>query len=106
MEKSLKLLITIEIEAVTNGNWNQLTLSNVWYVLKIKMNLYYVLPTHDKIPNSMFKSTSEVCNFKIINDVILVGIRDRFERLFKLVTKSVKSHLPIKTNEVDEEDLL
>lgn len=88
----------IDIEAAVRGKWHRITLADVWCVPGIQKNLFSVLVAHDKNSDSQFHSTPEIMNFKVDNDVILVGVRKRFGGLYKLAVRSVK---PTSTNEIN-----
>ena len=72
----------------------------------IKKNLFSVLAAHDKHPDSQFLSTTEIGNFKVGKDVVLVGVRKRYGGLFKLAVRSVKPTSPNEVNVTGKENLL
>ena len=94
---------TVEVEVEVSGKRSQLSLEDVWYVPKIQKNLLSVLAAHDKNTNSTFISTPTICNFKIGEEVALVGTRARYGGLFKLKMRSIKQ---AEVNAVSQGDLL
>lgn len=75
-------------------------------VPKIQKNLFFVLAAQDKNPNSRFASTVDVCKLKIGQDIKLVGVRDRFGGLFKLLIRCIKPYSSAKVNIINKENLL
>lgn len=96
----------IDVEAAVNEKWYKLTLEDVWYVPKIQKNLFSVLTAQGKNPKNKFTSTVNVCHLKIDQDVKLIGIRNRFGGLFKLLMRYIKSYYPTEVNMINKDNLL
>ena len=98
---------TAHLKAVVSGQQHDVELNNVWYVPKLNRNLFSVLAAQDKVENSLFISTSTICNLNIDDKKVLVGARDQKGGLFRLVARTV---LPAATtsvlNMVSDEDTL
>ncbi|BES91891.1 Hydra magnipapillata [Nesidiocoris tenuis] len=80
---------SIDVEAIVNQKRRIVTLSDVWYVPKIRRNLFSVLAAQDKNVNSKFVSTREECAFIVNDDLILKGRRKPNGGLFKLDVTTV-----------------
>jgi len=88
----------IKVEATVNGKRERIDLVNVWYVPSIKKNLFSVLATQDRHPNSEFVSKTETCFLKVDSQVRVLGSRSRNGRLYKLNVKNVKPENNIQVN--------
>lgn len=95
----------VDVEAAIQGKWHKITLADVWCVPGIKRNLFSVLAAQDKHSDSKFISSPEVCNFKINNEVKLIGARQRHGGLFKLALRSLGT-TSNEINTVSKEKLL
>ena len=96
---------TAHLKAVVSGQQLDVELKNVWYVPRLNRNLFSVLAAQDKNENSVFVSTSRICNLNIDNKKVLVGIRERNGGLFKTVATTVLPANP-EVNMVTDNDVL
>ncbi|KAM3964295.1 uncharacterized protein ACR2FA_001787 [Aphomia sociella] len=78
---------SIRLEAVVNGRTVNSTLRDVWYVPQISRNLFSVLSTQDRNPESVFESRVTTCIMKIGGKVTVTGNRERYGGLYKLNCK-------------------
>ncbi|KAJ0171987.1 hypothetical protein K1T71_012750 [Dendrolimus kikuchii] len=98
---------SVVVESSINGRKEIMTLSNVWYVPSLKRNLFSALAAQDKIPNSMFTSTSTECKLIENGKPCLIGHRKCNGGLYKLDLKAIIPTNHIQVNVVtSQEDLL
>lgn len=64
-------------------------LNDVWYVPKIKKNLFSVLSAHERKKNSVFTSKINKCSFKVDNRLWLTGSRKEGSGLFQLQVETI-----------------
>lgn len=79
----------IKAEAIVNGKVEQILLKDVWYVPKIRRNLFSVLSVHDNSITSTFESTPKQCVVKVNGEAKVIGTRTIKGGLFKLELKCV-----------------
>jgi transposase InsO family protein len=97
---------TVHLKALVSGNQHDVKLDNVWYVPKLNRNLFSVLAAQDKNENSVFVSTSEICNLNVNNEKVLVGVREQNGGLFRLIARTVMPSKPDEVNAISTENLL
>ena len=61
------------LEATVSGKQHTVKLENVWYIPKLQRNLFSVLASQDKCPNSRFISTAHICNLIVNDKKVIVG---------------------------------
>ena len=95
------------LQVKVNNRWQTVELTHVWYVPKVKRNLFSVIATQDKNRNSSFVSTSRSCYLIVNNKKIVVGTRDNNGGLFKLTAKTVRPfNSDAEVNFVNDKDAL
>ena len=77
------------LEATVGQVKHKVELRDVWYVPKLKRNLFSVLAAHDKHDNSCFVSSSQMCSLIVNNEKVVVGTRTQSGGLFKLLARTV-----------------
>jgi hypothetical protein len=77
------------LEIKVKGQWQTVRLTDVWYVPKIRRNLFSIIATQDRNENSSFVSTSRMCHLTVNDKVVAVGTRSQRGGLFKLIAKTV-----------------
>jgi hypothetical protein len=92
---------TAYLKAAVSGQQHIVELNNVWYVPKLNRNFSSVLAEQDKNENSVFISTSRICNLHVDDKKMLVGIRG----LFRLVASTVLPAKP-EVNMISDIDML
>lgn len=95
----------VRLKSVVGGQQHEIELNNVWYVPKLNRNLFSVLAAQDRNENSVFISTSRICNLNVDDKKVLVGVRDKNGGLFKLVASTVLPAKP-EVNVVTDSDIL
>lgn len=73
----------IKVRATVEGKCQEIFLEDVWLVPKISRNLFSVLASQDRNPNSVFESTPTECRLRINGQVVLNGFRKVNGTLFK-----------------------
>lgn len=82
---------SVMIEANVKGKRQRVTLQDVWYVPAISKNLFSVLALHDKIPNSLFSSTTKECTVFVNGEKCLIGKRQYQGGLYRLDVVNIPS---------------
>ena len=97
----------VQLQVKVNNRWQTVKLTDVWYVPKVKRNLFSVIATQDKNRKSSFVSTSRSCYLIVNNKKIVVGTRDNNGGLFKLTAKTVRPfNSDAEVNFVNDKDAL
>ena len=97
---------TVFLEATVSGKQYTVKLENVWYVPKLRRNLFSVLAAQDRHENSCFISTPQICNLFVNDERVIVGTRDRDGGLFKLVARTIVPPESVEVNVVSSGTLL
>lgn len=89
------------------GRRGTVALRDVWLVPSINRNIFSVLSAHDKNPGSKYESTTTRCSFKIADEEIVVGSREKSGTLYlaNFVAESPASTASVQAVSTDESTL-